>query len=49
MRLDLKWCAQLENMAHIKLDENDDWHFRIKCGVCNEEFENVVYFNLIEK
>ena len=36
-------------MTDLHLSESDDWHFKVKCTNCNEEFENVIYFNFVEK
>ncbi len=46
--LDLQFCATLENLTHLKLPEHENWHFKIKCSNCNEEHQNLIYFNLQE-
>ncbi len=38
----------LENVTDLHLEDSDDWHFKTKCTHCNEEAENVIYFNLVE-
>ena len=48
-KVDLQIKATLENLAAIKQPEDADWHFKIKCTNCQFEFENVIYFNLVER
>ena len=49
VKLEIQICATLENLTDLHLAESDDWHFKVKCTNCNEEFENVIYFNFVEK
>ena len=49
VKLDVQVKATLENVQNLRLEEQDDWHFKIKCTACNEEAENIIYFNLVEK
>ena len=49
VRLEVQVCATLENLKELRMEESDDWHFKTKCTHCNEEQDNVIYFNLVEK
>ena len=48
MRLDVQIKAQLENVSQLHLELADDWYFKTKCTACNEEHENVIFFNLLD-
>ena len=48
-KLEVQISATLENITNLHLLESDDWNFKIRCTKCNEEAENVIYFNLVEK
>ena len=49
VKLEVQVCATLENLSNLRLNEDDEWNFKVKCSQCNEEFPNVIYFNLVEK
>ena len=49
VKLEVQICCTLENVQNLRLEDSDDWHFKVKCTSCNEEHENVIYFNLVEK
>ena len=49
VKLEVQVCATLENLTDLRLNEDDDWNFKMKCTNCNEEYENVMFFNLVEK
>ena len=49
VKLEVQICATLENLTMLSLGAGDDWHFKTKCTHCNENAENVIYFNCVEK
>ena len=49
VKLDIQIKCQLENITNLRKDEDDDWHFRTKCTQCNEESNDLIYFNMVEK
>mmetsp|Transcript_739 Transcript_739/g.878 ORF Transcript_739/g.878 Transcript_739/m.878 type:complete len:157 (+) Transcript_739:14-484(+) len=48
-KIKLYATCKLENVTNLRLPEDDDWYFILKCSQCGAETENEVYFNKIEE
>ena len=49
VKLEVHICATLENINDLHLTDEDDWNFRVKCTNCDQDFENTIYFNLVDQ
>ena len=42
--LELVFMARTEHVESVFLPDNGEWHLKIKCGSCNEQFPKEVTF-----